>query len=331
MLFERPMKRRRILAMIASLPACRPRSGEMDGVLRLGHFPNLTHVQALVAHQLTRQGKGWFEPRLGVEVRWFVYNAGPSVAEAIFARSLDAAYMGPSPLLNAFVRSEGREMRVLSGAVNGGAALLVRPEAHIERPEDFRGKRLATPQLGNTQDVQARAWLRGHGFSVSFTEHDVSVIPTKSADQLALFAKGELDAVWTTEPWASRLEMEQHAQVFEEDRETPVTLLAGRADFVEKQAALAGRLVAAHQELTAWIGSNAEEAKELMRQELETLTTQAPSSELLERALRRMTLTDQVEPAAMHKLLTDAQAAGFLRSAPPLENLFWSPPALPSA
>jgi NitT/TauT family transport system substrate-binding protein len=311
------------------LPACRRQSGEIEGVLRLGHFPNLTHVQALVAHQMTRQGKGWFEARLGVEVRWFVYNAGPSVAEAFFARSLDAAYMGPSPLINAFVRSEGREMRVLSGAANGGVALLVRAGAGIVKPADFRRKKLATPQLGNTQDVQARAWLREQGFSVSMAEHDVYVIPTKSADQLALFAKGELDAVWTTEPWASRLEMEQNAQVFQEDTETPVTLLAGRADFVEKRAALVGRLVAAHQELTVWIGSHADEAKELMRQELEALTTKAPSRELLDRALRRVVLTDEVDPAAMRRLLADAQSAGFLRSAPALDHLFWSPEALP--
>lgn len=321
------MNRRRFLAIAAALPSCRPQSGEVEGVLRLGHFPNLTHVQALVAHQMTRQGTGWFEERLGVEVRWFVYNAGPSVAEAFFARSLDAAYMGPSPLINAFVRSEGREMRVLSGAANGGAALLVRAGAGITKSADFRGKKLATPQLGNTQDVQARAWLRKQGFDVSMTEHEVYVIPTKNADQIALFAKGELDAVWTTEPWASRLEMEQNAQVFLEDKETPVTVLAGRAEFVEKSAALAGRLVAAHQELTAWIASHAQEAKELMRQELEVLTTKAPSMALLDRALRRVTLTDTVDPTAMRKLLIDAQAAGFLRSAPALDPLFWSPVA----
>lgn len=224
------MNRRRFLSFVAALPACRPAGGEVEGVLRLGHFPNLTHVQALVAHQMTRQGRGWFEERLGMEVRWFVYNAGPSVAEAFFAGSLDAAYMGPSPLINAFVRSDGREMRVLSGAANGGAALLVSAGSGIATAADFRGKKLATPQLGNTQDVQVRAWLRERGFVVSMTEHEVYVIPTKNADQLALFAKGDLDAVWTTEPWASRLELEQNAKVFLEDsRRPPLCWRAGSA------------------------------------------------------------------------------------------------------
>lgn len=297
----------------------------MEGVLRLGHFPNVTHVQALVAHQLSRQGRGWFEERLGLEVRWFVYNAGPSVAEAFFARSLDAAYLGPSPLINAFVRSAGREMRVLSGAANGGAALLVRADSGIREAADFRGRKLATPQLGNTQDVQARAWLRAQGFQVSMTRHDVFVIPTKNSDQLTLFAKGDLDAVWTTEPWASRLEMEQSARVFLEDTSTPVTVLAGRAAFVEKREAIAERLASAHRELTAWIRNHGEEARELVRLELEALTTQAPGSELLERAMRRMTLTDDVDRAVLRQLLTDAQAAGFLRSAPSLEGLFHQP------
>jgi NitT/TauT family transport system substrate-binding protein len=326
------LNRRRFLTLTAAasataLPACRPRGGEVEGVLRLGHFPNVTHVQALVAHQLSRQGKGWFEERLGVEVRWFVYNAGPSVAEAFFARSLDAAYMGPSPLINAFVRSAGREMRLLSGAANGGAALLVRAGSGIAKPADFRGKKLATPQLGNTQDVQARAWLREQGLAVSMTQHDVFVIPTKNADQLALFAKGDLDAVWTTEPWATRLELEQNAQVFKQDTDTPVTVLAGRSDFVEKNATLTARLRAAHQELTAWIRAHELETSELVRLELEALTTKAPGQPLLERALRRVTLTDTVDPAALRKLLVDAQSAGFLRSAPSLEALFWHPAA----
>jgi NitT/TauT family transport system substrate-binding protein len=317
------MNRRRFLSFTALLPACGRRDAEEAGVLRLGHFPNVTHVQALVAHQLSRQGRGWFEERLDLEVRWLVYNAGPSVAEAFFARALDAAYIGPSPLLNAFARSAGREMRVLSGAANGGAALLTHPRSGIESASDFRGKKLATPQLGNTQDVQARAWLRRQGFAVSLTEHDVFVIPTKNADQLALFAKGDLDAVWTTEPWASRLELEQQARVFLEDRDSPVTLLAGRAAWVEKHPDLAAKLRQAHRELTQWIREHPAEARDLMRAELAELTTQAPSEALLDHALARVTLTDEVASAALQQMLADAQAAGFLRSAPPLDSLYF--------
>src|SRR5208282_5978003 len=99
-------------------------------VIRVGHFPNITHVQALVAHNLSRQGKGWFEQRLGpdVEIQWYTYNAGPSAMEAIFARSLDVTYVGPGPALNAYTKSQGEEIRIIGGAANGGAALVVQPD-----------------------------------------------------------------------------------------------------------------------------------------------------------------------------------------------------------
>lgn len=312
--------RRRFLLSAAALTGCR-RAVDPEGVLRIGHFPNVTHIQALVARSMTREGRGWFEERLGMEVRWFTYNAGPSVAEAIFARSLDAAYMGPSPLLNAYVRSAGREMRVLSGAVNGGAALLTHPQSGIEKIADFRGKKLATPQLGNTQDVQARAWLRAQGFQVSLTQHEVYVIPTKNADQLALFAKGDLDAIWTTEPWATRLEVESGARVFLEDTTTPATLLAARAAFAEEKPELAQKLATAHRELTTWIRQNPDEAQEHLRTELEVLTTARLSPELLARSMRRLILTEEISSSQLQTLLTQAREAGFLRASPDLAPL----------
>jgi NitT/TauT family transport system substrate-binding protein len=129
------------------LSSCRRQPVDPNAPLRFGHFPNLSHLQGLVAHQLTRQGKGWFEERLGVDVQWFTYNAGPSVAEAIFARSLDVSYVGPSPVLNAYAKSRGKEMRILAGATTGGSALVVNPQSNISKPEDFRGKVLANKVL----------------------------------------------------------------------------------------------------------------------------------------------------------------------------------------
>jgi NitT/TauT family transport system substrate-binding protein len=135
--------------------------GAAETVLRVGHFPNITHAQGLIASQLSREGKGWFEQRLGpgVKIQWFHYNAGPSAMEAIFAGSLDLTYVGPNPALNAHVKSRGEEIRLIAGATLGGAALVVQPDGRIANPADFKGRKLATPQLGNTQDVAARAWL----------------------------------------------------------------------------------------------------------------------------------------------------------------------------
>ena len=108
-------------------------------VIRIGHFPNITHVQGLVAHNLSRQDKGWFETRLGpgVEIQWFIYNAGPSAMEAIFARSIELTYVGPGPALNAYAKSQGEEIRIIAGAANGGAALVVQPGLNFQGADRF--------------------------------------------------------------------------------------------------------------------------------------------------------------------------------------------------
>ncbi len=141
----------KIVATIVDLSALLPSfAGAEDKVtVRFGHFPNVTHAQGVVAHALSRQGKGWFESRLGpgVEIQWFTYNAGPSEMELMFAGSLDVTYVGQGPALNAYLRSDGSEVRIISGAATGGAALVVQPDEQIKSPADFRGKVIGTPQL----------------------------------------------------------------------------------------------------------------------------------------------------------------------------------------
>src|SRR5678816_4798891 len=145
-----------IIAAITALILCFGSfaSAEQKTTIRFGHFPNITHAQGVIAHALSRQGKGWFEKYLGpnVEIQWFTYNAGPSAMEAIFAKSLDVTYVGPNPALNAYFKSNGEEIRVISGAANAGACLLYTSPSPIKTAADFHGKKIATPQLGNTQD-----------------------------------------------------------------------------------------------------------------------------------------------------------------------------------
>src|SRR5437588_13067580 len=141
-------------------------SAEDKIVIRFGHFPNITHAQGVIAPALSSNGKGWFEERLGpkVEIQWFTYNAGPSAMEAMFAGSLDLTYVGQGPALNAHFKSNGEEIRVFTGAANAGAALVAKSDSPIKTAADFRGKKIATPQLGNTQDISCRAWLKAQGF-----------------------------------------------------------------------------------------------------------------------------------------------------------------------
>ena len=317
------MQRALSLILILLAAAAFPAAAQEPVKVRLGHFPNITHGQALVARQLARQGRGWFEERLGpgVQVEWFVYNAGPSAMEAILAGSLDATYVGPNPVLNAHIRATGAEIRVIAGAALGGAALVVQGDGSIAAPADFRGRKVATPQLGNTQDVAARAWLKKQGFKITQVGGDVFVIPTANPDQLALFRQHKLDAVWTVEPWVARLEFEADGKIFLEEPEALTTVLAASAKFLREQPELAHKLVAAHVELTRWMNDHQAEARELVRAELKELTKAELPAPVAERAWARLKFTPEVARAQFETLLREAQGVGFLEDAIPLDRL----------
>ena len=283
--------------------------------IRFGHFPNITHAQGVIAHALSRQGKGWFEQRLGpnVEIQWFTYNAGPSAMEAIFARSLDVTYVGPGPALNAYFKSNGEEIRVISGAANGGAALLVKADSPIKAPADFRGKKIATPQLGNTQDISCRAWLKAQGFHVTQTGGDVMVIPTANPDQLALFQNGGVDAVWTVEPWVTRLERDAKARVFLEDKDTITTWLVSSVKFLHDRRDFAKKIADANVELTKWIQQNPAEAQKLLIEELKAETRADFAPDAVAQAWNRIQFTSEVSRDLIAKSVQDGKDAGFLK------------------
>lgn len=319
------MKRRHFLSLTAltaaGLPSCNPKAPAANAPVRFGHFPNITHVQALVAHQLSRLNKGWFEPRLGVPVEWFTYNAGPSATEAIFGGALDVTYIGPSPVLNAYAKSKGGEIRILAGAANGGSSILTRPAANIKTIADLRGKKIATPQLGNTQDVQLRALLAENGFAITQTGGDATILPTQNADLLNLFQQGSLDAAWAPEPFATLLELEGGALNLLEDRETNVTMLVSSAAFIKNRLELAKKVAAAHRELTEWIKANPAEARQLLVAELKALTTKEPKAAVVEKALSRTVLTNDVSRPSLEKMVAGAKTAGFIKDFPALEPL----------
>lgn len=292
------------------------------GVLRVGHFPNVTHAHALVARAFERRGEPWFAPRLGgVAVEWYAYNAGPSAMEAVFTSGLDITYVGPNPALNAYARSGGEEIRIVAGAVRGAAALVVRPELGLAAPADFRGRRIGTPQFGNTQDVAARAWLAAGGLRITQTGGDAFVLPTANPDQLTLFARGDLDAVWTVEPWVSRLELEAGGRVLVEETDAITTVLAARRAFADEEAELMGRFVAAHRELTLWIAANPEAAQAMVRDELAATFRAALAPEIVARAWPRMEIASEIAVAELESFVAKAQAVGFLRDVPALDRL----------
>ena len=301
------------------------RAGAADAVtLRVGHFPNITHAQGLVAHQLSRQGKGWFEERIGpgTKIEWFVYKAGPSAMEAIFAKSIDLTYVGPGPALNAYNKSNGGEIRLIAGSANGGAALVVQPDQNLKAPSDFRGKKIATPQLGNTQDISCRAWLTAGGLKITQLGGDAQVLPTQNPDQLALFQQKKIDAVWTVEPWVSRLERESGGKVLVEEKEVATTILVSSVKFLSERREWAKKFAQAHAELTEWMKANPDEAQRLVRAELLEETKGEIAPDLIAQAWKRIEFTATVPRASVESFVQNSLKSGFMKSAPDLSKLF---------
>ncbi len=312
------MKIKTLIAVTAALAFfTRLVSAEDKVTIRFGHFPNITHAQGVIAHALSRQGKGWFEQRLGpnVEIQWFTYNAGPSAMEAVFAGSLDVTYVGQGPALNAHFKANGEEIRVISGAANGGAALAVKNDSAIKAPADFRGKKIATPQLGNTQDISCRAWLKAQGFRVTLTGGDVLVLPTANPDQLALLQNGGVDAVWTVEPWVTRLERDAKARVFLEDKDVITTWLISSAKFLSTRRDYAKKIAAANVELTQWIQDHPEEAQKLLIDELKAETKADFAPDAVAQAWKRIRFTTDVPRELITKAVQEGKDAGFLKGA----------------
>ncbi len=293
-------------------------------VIRVGHFPNISHAQALVAHQLSRQGKGWFEARLGenVKLEWALFNAGPSAMESILSDAVDITYVGPSPAINAFARTGGEDIRIIAGAADGGASLVVNPKFNITKPSDFKGKRIGTPQLGNTQDVACRAWLVNNGMDVKLTGGDAFVIATANPEQLPLFKRGVLDAVWTVEPWVTRLLDEAGGKIYLEQKDTVTTVLAASVNILKNRPELVQKFVDAHKELTDFINKNPEEAQKLVHAELQALTGGKIKFDLVKKSWGRLTFTSAVNKKNLKEFVESAFKCKLLKENVDITNLF---------
>ena len=317
------MSIRRFAAGIAALLAS---TAWGQVVVRVGACPNVTHPQAMIG-----KANGWFERAMGAQVRveWKSFNAGPSAIEALFAGAVDMTYIGPNPTINGYVRSKGEAVRVIAGATSGGAALVVRNDSGIQKPEDFHGKKVASPQMGNTQDVALRSWLRAHGLRTADKGGDVQVIPIANADQFALFLKKQLDAAWAPEPWASRLVREANGRIFVDERrlwpngQFVTANLIVSTKFLQAHSDLVKSWLRAHVELTDWIQQHPAQAKQLLNQQIQRETGKALSAEVLDDAYGRMQPTYDPLRASLLSAAKSAFDAGFLgRQMPDLSHLY---------
>jgi NitT/TauT family transport system substrate-binding protein len=294
--------------------------------IRVGAFPNITHPQAMIG-----KANGWFEKAMGpqVKIEWKTFNAGPSAIEAMFAGALDITYIGPNPAINGYVRSNGEALRTIAGATSGGAALVVRQDAGILKVEDFHGKRIASPQMGNTQDVALRAWLKSNGMRTTDKGGDVQVIPVANPDQLTLFLKKEIDAAWAPEPWASRLVHEANGRIFLDERslwpkgQFVTAQLVASTKILNQHPDLVKAWLRAHMELTDWINSHLPQAKVLLNEQIKKETGKALAAKVLDDSFSRLEVTYDPLPAALLRAARSAFDAGFLgRQMPDLSRMY---------
>lgn len=288
--------------------------------LRLGYLPNVTHAVPIVGvangtFDSELEGRATLEPRL--------FNSGPALIEALFAGELDAAYIGPNPAINGFVRSNGEAVRVIAGAATGGSALVVRPDAGITSPDDFAGKRVATPQLGNTQDVALRTWLGEHGLEARDDGGNVYVLPMSGGDAFSQFQLGTIDAAWMAEPWVSRLVVEAGGELYLDERELwpdgkfATTLLIVRPDYLEDHPEAVEALLRGHLATIDWIAANDADAKDLASGEIKRITTVALPAEVVDAAWETITFTYDPVAASLEQSAADAFELGFLGAEKP--------------
>lgn len=293
--------------------------------VRLGYFPNITHSQALIG-----VARGDFQKALGSSVTLDAkqFNAGPSVIEALFANQLDIAYIGPNPAINGYTKSNGEALRIVAGATSGGAALIVRPQSNIIKPEDLAGKKLASPQLGNTQDVALRAYLADHGLKTKDKGGTVEVVPTDNPMILDLFKQGQIDGAWVPEPWASRLIVDGGGTLFLDERDlwpdgefVTAHIIVSTA-FLRAHPDLVKAFLQAHVEITQWEQQNPDQAKQLVNEQIKALTGKALPTEVIDGAWGRMQITYDPISASLVKSAESAYKAGFLKANPDLSGIY---------
>jgi NitT/TauT family transport system substrate-binding protein len=298
-------------------------SGNPAAELKLGYFGNVTHAPALVG-----VSQGYIADELGgTKLTTQVFNAGPAAIEALNAGAIDATYIGPNPAINSFVKSGGESINIIAGAAAGGAQLVVKPE--INSAADLKGKTLASPQLGGTQDVALRAWLTAQGYKTNTDgSGDVAINPTENAQTLKLFQDGKLDGAWLPEPWASRLVLTAGAKVLVDEKdlwdgslsgkpgEFPTTILIVNQKFAADHPDTVKALLKGHVKSVEWLNKAAAgEKASVINAALKEAAGAELKADVIDRSLKNIVFTVDPLAGTYQKLLADGVTAGTTKQA----------------
>jgi len=299
-----------------------------ENKLRIAYFPNIGHAIPVVGIE-----NGLFAEYLGddVTIETRVFDSGPQAIEALFANSVDVAYVGPGPAINGFLNSENNNIKILAGAASGGASFIVHPDSEINTASDFAGKKIAAPQIGNTQDVSLRHYLSENGLKPAEKGGSVVVYNIANPDIYTLFVKGEIDGAWVAEPWATILESELNGvRLFHEEELWPneefaSVLLIGNIDYVDKNKTLLGDFIRAHHETVIWIQTNPKDTRIVFNDFLDSHFGQSLSDDVVDVALSNILITADPKPASVFSFAEKADTLGYLgRNGYDLSELFYS-------
>ena len=321
---------------MAFLAAC-DRSGaprganESPATIRVGAMPNLTHAPALYG-----RGTGQLAAAVApAAVEWRFFNSGPSMIEALFAGELDLLYIGPSPAVNGYVRSNGATLRIVAGVTNGGAALVARRGSGWTRATDVAGRRIATPGYGNTQDISTRWLVHREGLKTAEEGGSVHVMPMRNPDMIDLMKSGQIDGAWTVEPWVSRLVNETGAtRILDEAGQWPdssyaTTVLACAPRFAQRYPATLEAWRRAQEEAIAQMRREPDSAMAVVNRALLEFNHAALPELLLRDAWARLSFDSALPRRAVEAGAARAQELGILdrglAEAAPGKDLFVLP------
>ena len=293
----------------AETPAAPSAAPSPAAELRLGYFPNITHAPAIIG-----LANGSFTQELGAtKLTTQTFNAGGDEVSALLGGSLDAGFIGSSPAINAFAKSNGAAVRVIAGSTSGGAQLVVSPD--ITAPDQLKGKTVATPQLGNTQDVALKKWLKGNNLEQGQGPDKVTVQNLDNARTLDLFKTKQIAGGWLPEPWSSRL-VDAGAKVLVDEKslwpngQFPTTVVIVRTQYLQEHPDTIAALIRGEQKAVDFATSNTAQAKTVTNDSIKKLTGSSLTPNVLDRAFTELSFTLDPLAATFPQLAKDSVTAG---------------------
>ena len=316
-----------VVGIIALVGLTQASVNDSQNKIRVAFFPSIVHAVPIIGME-TQTFANNLNDGLDIEVK--IFDSGPQVIESIFSNSVDIAYVGPGPVINGFLKSDGNDLKILAGAASGGASFVIQKNSGLELIENYSGKRVAAPQISNTQDVSLRHYLAENGLKSAEKGGDVFVLNIANPDIYTLFAKGDIDGAWVPEPWATMLVEElDGVRLFDENEFWPENqfssvLLIGRSDYIEKNPEIIKKWINANEKTVQWINNHPDESKKLYNEFLKSYMGRTLPENIVEKSFSNIIITSEPLENSVYTFAERADALGYLgRDGYTLDGIFY--------